>query len=124
MEQVGYLVQDPPEVFDVVQGQARHYVVERAGIGELLDPHAPEDGTFGCPRVARGHGVTGTRHGSGQLPLPAPHLQHPGRRITDLPEDELLDALLPPRGLTHETSRRSARCSFGAFSRPTSVPPL
>ncbi len=85
----------------MVQGQARHHVVERAGIGELLEPHTLEDGTFGCPWVDRGHGVTGTRHGPGQLPLPATHLQHPGRRVTDLVEDELLDALLPPLGLTH-----------------------
>ncbi len=53
----------------------------------------------------RGHGVAGTREGPSQRALPATHLQHPGRRVTDLAEDELLDALLPPRGLTHETSR-------------------
>jgi hypothetical protein len=60
-----------PEVFDVVQGQACHGVVERLGIGELLDPHVPEDGAFGRPRIDGRHGVAGTREGLGQLPLPA-----------------------------------------------------
>jgi hypothetical protein len=76
-------------------------VFERAGIGELLEPHALEDGTFGCPRVDCGDRVTGTREGLGQLPLPATHLQHPGRRVTDLGKDELLYLLLSPRGFTH-----------------------
>ena len=40
---------------------------------------------------------------------PQPTSNHPGRRVTDLVEDELLDALLPPRGLTHETSRPAVR---------------
>jgi hypothetical protein len=73
-EQVGDLVQGHPEVFDVVQGQARHDVVERIGIGELLDLHTAEDRTFGRPRVDRGYAVAGTREGSSQLPLTATDL--------------------------------------------------
>jgi hypothetical protein len=74
MEQIGYVVQGHPEVFDVVQRQARYDVVELTGIGELLDPRTPEDGTFGCPRVDRSHGVANTREGSGQLPFPTTDL--------------------------------------------------
>src|SRR5215204_437641 len=69
-EQIGYVAQGYPEIFDVVQGQARHDVVELSGIGELLDPLATEDGTFGRPRVDCGHVVAGTHEGSGQLTLP------------------------------------------------------
>jgi len=58
----------------VVQRQVRHYMVELPGIGELLDPRTPEDETFGCPRVDRSHGVTNTREGSSQLPLPTTDL--------------------------------------------------
>src|ERR671921_957331 len=100
-EQAGYPVQGAPEVLDVVQGQARHHVVKGAGIGELLDPHALEKGSLRCPRIDRGHGVASARHGAGQLPLSAADLKHPGRRVADMAEDELLDAFVPPPGLTH-----------------------
>jgi hypothetical protein len=41
--------------------------------------------------------------GVGQISLPVSQLQHPGGRVTDLTEDELLDAPLPPAGLTYAT---------------------
>ena len=37
------------------------------------------------------------------LPFPATDLQHPPGRVTDLAEDELLDAPLPPAWLTHDS---------------------
>jgi hypothetical protein len=93
--QIGYVAQGHPEIFDLVQGQASHDMVELSGIGELLDPRMPEDGTFGHPRVDCGHAVVGTHEGPGQLPLSTTNFQNPGRRVTDPAEYELLDVSLP-----------------------------
>src|SRR5919112_853175 len=108
-EQIGYLVQGQPQVFDVVQGQDRQDMVELSSIGELLDPHTAEDGTFGSLRVDRSHGVTPTREGSGKLSLPAAYLKHTGGRIIDLVEDELLYAPLPSCWITHDIVRVHSR---------------
>ena len=81
-------------------------MVERSRLGELLYPDASKDRTFGSPGVDGGDGVAGAVEGVGQISFPASHLQHPGGRVTDLMEDEPLDALLPAGGLTHETGRR------------------
>jgi hypothetical protein len=53
----------------VVQGQTRHHVVERTWIRGLLDPYAPEDGTFGRPRIDGRHGVAGASKGAVFWPL-------------------------------------------------------
>src|SRR5918998_1615726 len=125
-EQGGDLVQGSPEVPDVVQGQARHHAVERTGIGERLDAHATEDGTLRRPRIDGGHGVARKGEGAGQLPLPATHLQHPGGRVTDLPQDELLDAPPPTVGPNHEVHSRSAplknTATTVAAERKVSIP--
>jgi hypothetical protein len=81
-------------------------MVERSRLGELLYPEASKDRTFGSPGVDGGNGVASAVQGVGQISLPASHLQHPGGRVTDLIEDEPLDASLPPGGLTHATGRR------------------
>ena len=102
----------------MVQGQDRHHVVERTSFGELLEPHTPEDRAFGCPRVDRGHEVAGASEGTGQPPLSATHLQHAGRRVTNLLKDELLDALLPPLGLTYEVHTHSFSFKNAATTTP------
>src|SRR5215218_121409 len=106
LEQLGHLVQGTTDVLYVVQRQDRHDMVERSRLGELLYPDASKDRAFGSPGVDRGDGVAGAVEGDGQISLPTSHLQHPGGRVTDLMEDEPLDAPLPPGGLTHATGRR------------------
>jgi hypothetical protein len=90
----------------VVQRQDSHDMVERSRLEELLYPDASKDRAFGSPGVDGGDGVASAVEGDGQISLPASHLQHPGGRVTDLIEDEPLDAPLPPGGLTHATGRR------------------
>src|SRR5918998_5702134 len=91
-EQRGHLVQGAIDVPYVVQRQDGHDVIERSGPGELLYPDAAEDRAFRSPGVDGGDGVACAVEGDGQISLPASHLQHPGGRVTDLSQDEPLDA--------------------------------
>jgi hypothetical protein len=104
-EKADYLVQGTTDVLYVVQRQDRHDMVEQSRLGELPYPDAPKDRAFGSAGIDGGDGVAGAVEGDSQISLPASHLQHPRRRVTDLIEDELLDAPLPLGGITHAAGR-------------------
>jgi hypothetical protein len=98
-------------------------MVERSRLGELLYPDASKDRTFRSSGVDGGDRVAGAIEGDGQISLPASHLQHPGGSGTDLIEDESLDAMLPPGGLTHATGRCHEMCQAERkLDQPSSVP--
>ena len=76
-------------------------MVELSGICELLDSRSPEDGTFGG--LGRSRSRSGpARARLSQLSSPQP-TSAPVWGITDLAEDELLDAPLPRVCLTHDS---------------------
>lgn len=105
-----------------MQRQARHHLVERTWICELLDPYGSEDGTFGRPRIDGRHGMAGASKGVGQRSLPTTNLLQLSSWGINLVQDELLDTLPPHRKLTHETSLPTRGSSERLAGEPPGSP--
>jgi hypothetical protein len=79
------------EVVDVVQRAVRDHRGERAGVGEVLERHAPEQVALGCMRVDRQDVVLEPSHREGERPVAAADLEHAGGRSREVGGNERFD---------------------------------
>ena len=67
-----------------------------SGVGELLEREAPEDRTFGSPRIHCRDVMAGSRERAGEPAVPTADLEHPGGGNRQLVEREVVEIGQPP----------------------------